>query len=935
MPVLKPDDEIGGYTIIRLIARGGMGEVYLARQVSIDRLVAVKVLFPALAKRDARFADQFLREAQAAGRLNHTHIIAVHNVGEQQLRGVTLRYFSMEYVDGENFRDMLDRTGPIDHRLITQVMQEAGAALAYAARMGMTHHDVKPENIMLTRDGRVKLADFGLAMHHTDVEEAAFDEQGRRKVMGTPRYMSPEQARAKPTDHRSDQYSFGATVFHLITGHPPYRRDTARDLMLAQVSEPVPDPADYCELPEAWRRFIMRLMAKDPDQRYPDPDAFLEAIHQITQQPEPSGRRPARTRRRHDEVPATATGSRPLPMVIVVAALIALGAGIVFWWTLHSPDQTDDDDSAQTAEDDGEQRALERARAFIADLDDDPETALGQLQGSEGLRRPYFQAAPGAMALLRTHQDTLLAAIEQQDLALIAAQAATLDEVEQLIADNRLRDAETLLDNNRILDISDASRRRDLQARQGALYRSIAQQRLVLFRQQQIAIDRADNDRALARLQDELDQLDVDEDQRTQLAADITRRRQDFAERASAQAEQEEERRRAIWETLSGRALRHRAQRSQRQEPDLRSLLMTAESHRPQLTGSDYETKAAELAAIARRAMAANEALEQHLADHNETITVQRPRQAPVPARLLGLDSSLRLLVDLDHSGTRMAVNLEDTDSDLAAILTRAVAGLDEPAAHVAAFLWCYDLPGAGYQLHQDADSHQTRTIVALLRTQGEALNTSPPHLASAMSGSDDDTWSIDFSEASDGVLALFEGQGVTRDDQRLRWHCTQAAPLLTVHQRHTMAEDALPTLRLIRPLGSTTTIDFSLTPGSVLLIGCERAGRRVRVGIDTRDHDRTWLDVALDRDGHVVFDDHEPQSVPPLLGQLRLRMDLDDEGLVMRLSLVDSEQRLPLPTQRYPLPGTDPAHLIIQTIQQEGSSQLDLARIVIQGNAP
>ncbi|MFW6258503.1 MAG: serine/threonine protein kinase, partial [Halochromatium sp.] len=206
MTILQKDDRIGGYHIERLIGRGGMGEIYLARQTSIDRHVALKVLNPQLVQRDPKFAEQFTREAQAAGHITHPGIIAVHDVGQDTVRGGTVHYFSMEYVDGEDFRAILEREGPLDRELASEVMSEVARALAYAGRMGMVHRDVKPENIMRTRDGRIKLADFGLAMHITEPEDDDRDDQGRRKVLGTPRYMSPEQARGHSVDHRSDQY---------------------------------------------------------------------------------------------------------------------------------------------------------------------------------------------------------------------------------------------------------------------------------------------------------------------------------------------------------------------------------------------------------------------------------------------------------------------------------------------------------------------------------------------------------------------------------------------------------------------------------------------------------------------------------------------------------------------------------------------------------
>ena len=269
MAILKPGQELAGYQVVGFAGRGGMGEIYRARQVSIDREVALKILNPALVAKDPRFAEQFKAEARAAGRLNHPNIIAVHDVGQTTVGQTAIHYFSMEFVDGENLKTRIDRDGPIQIELVGEIMQAMADALMYAARMSMIHRDIKPENLMLTSDGHLKLADFGLAMQVEDSdtnESAALSAAGgdakKRKVMGTPRYMSPEQARGRPLDHRSDQYSLGATLFHLMTGQPPYRISDARELMKAHVREPVPDPFDVRAVPEAWRRLCMRLMAR-------------------------------------------------------------------------------------------------------------------------------------------------------------------------------------------------------------------------------------------------------------------------------------------------------------------------------------------------------------------------------------------------------------------------------------------------------------------------------------------------------------------------------------------------------------------------------------------------------------------------------------------------------------------------------------------------
>ena len=258
-----------------------MGEIFRARQLSIGREVALKILSPELARRNPQFATSFVEEARSAGRLNHPNIVAVHDVGKikHSEREEYLYYFSMEFVDGENLKQIIEREGVCPMPLLEKTMLGMVEALIYAESMSMIHRDIKPENIMVTKDGRIKLADFGLAQQmEGEAAEADRDEQGRIKVMGTPRYMSPEQARGKPLDSRCDQYSLGATLYHLFTGSPPYRRDGSRATMKAHVADPIPDPNDIVRVSPAWRKICMRMMAKSPDDRFENAQQLKEAI---------------------------------------------------------------------------------------------------------------------------------------------------------------------------------------------------------------------------------------------------------------------------------------------------------------------------------------------------------------------------------------------------------------------------------------------------------------------------------------------------------------------------------------------------------------------------------------------------------------------------------------------------------------------------------
>ena len=282
--LLQPKQQLAGYEIGELVGKGGMGEVYRARQISMDRVVALKILAPRLVKQDPIFAKRFVDEARAAGRLNHPNIIAVHDVGKAPMPGATgepdLDYFSMEYVDGESVKEVIERLGICPLSVVAQVTQGMSEALVYAEAQGIVHRDIKPDNIMITNGGVVKLADLGLALQLGGEEIVGEkDDQGRGKVMGTPLYMSPEQARALPVDSRSDQYSLGATIFHMLTGKPPFKGDNAKVIMRAHVFDPVPDPKEINpDVPEGWRQLAMRLLAKTPEERFPTAIAMRAAV---------------------------------------------------------------------------------------------------------------------------------------------------------------------------------------------------------------------------------------------------------------------------------------------------------------------------------------------------------------------------------------------------------------------------------------------------------------------------------------------------------------------------------------------------------------------------------------------------------------------------------------------------------------------------------
>jgi hypothetical protein len=251
------------YRILRKLGQGGMGQVYLAEQVSLGRKVALKVLHPEMAS-SPQAMQRFEAEARNVARATHANIVQVYDFKAAP----PLPYIVLEYVEGRNLKDFVARKGPPDVLLALSLIRQVASALQRAAELGLVHRDIKPENILLTRKGEVKVADFGLS-RCLEGEGSALNLTQTGVTMGTPLYMSPEQVQGQAVDSRTDIYSFGVTCYHMLAGHPPFRGESAFEVAVAHVTkQPVPLGTIRPDLPEALCAIVHKMMAKSPDARY-------------------------------------------------------------------------------------------------------------------------------------------------------------------------------------------------------------------------------------------------------------------------------------------------------------------------------------------------------------------------------------------------------------------------------------------------------------------------------------------------------------------------------------------------------------------------------------------------------------------------------------------------------------------------------------------
>ncbi|HYW49573.1 MAG TPA: serine/threonine-protein kinase [Gemmatimonadaceae bacterium] len=267
----------GRYAIERELGRGGMGAVYLARDLRLDRAVALKVL-PAEFAADSALRERFLRETRTSASFSHPNIVPVHAVEESD----DLVAFAMGYVEGESLGERVRRLGPLGTRDLVRLLQDVGYALAYAHGRGVVHRDIKPDNVMIERaTGRAQLMDFGIARAISNAPAASTSAGLTRvgEVIGTPEYMSPEQASGDTIDGRSDLYSLGLVAFFAATGQIAMGGATPQRILVRQLTEPVPSlVTTRPDLPLALTDAVDRCVMKEADDRFASAEALVEAI---------------------------------------------------------------------------------------------------------------------------------------------------------------------------------------------------------------------------------------------------------------------------------------------------------------------------------------------------------------------------------------------------------------------------------------------------------------------------------------------------------------------------------------------------------------------------------------------------------------------------------------------------------------------------------
>lgn len=339
--VFQPEQVIGGrYRVVRKLGGGGMADVYLCQDLTLGRQVAVKVLLQRYLD-DATFVERFRREAKAAAGLNQQNIVSIHDWGEVD----GTYYIVMEYVEGETLKDLVRRRGRLSGNEAVGLGLQLLTAVEFAHRAGIVHRDIKPQNVMLGRDGTVKVMDFGIAR----AGDSGMTEAG--SILGTAQYLAPEQAKGLRVDERSDLYSVGIVLYEILTGAVPFKGDSAVTVALKHVNEVAAEPAELVPgMPYALNQIVLKAMAKDPADRYQSAAEFARDLRAAREGgPVQAAAFDADGERTRVMSAGAAAGTtsvfdRPLPprhkrsrwplILVVILLLVVAAVAVALWWSM-------------------------------------------------------------------------------------------------------------------------------------------------------------------------------------------------------------------------------------------------------------------------------------------------------------------------------------------------------------------------------------------------------------------------------------------------------------------------------------------------------------------------------------------------------------------------------------------------------------------------
>jgi hypothetical protein len=421
---------IPGYTFLKRLGQGGMGEVFLAKQESLDRNVAIKLLPPEFAK-DKTYVQSFMKEARSAGKVTHENIMGSIDVGESNGR----YYFVMEYVQGETLFRLIKQQKTIPEAKALDIARQVARGLRHAFAQGLIHRDIKPQNILVTPEGQAKVCDFGLATELKS-DDAQLGEN-EENVHTTPAYASPEQCRAEPLDHRTDMYSLGVTLYEMLAGRRPFVAATPRELMTKHVTEfPQPPRTINPAISEEANQLVLRMLKKRKDERPKTYDELIAAFDSVMKSPSP------KTVRGLAAPDGEGAGRKKPPMALIAgaaAAVLLILVGAVVLLTRKPAAATAPATTAQTI-DPQIQRELDDMRAI-------QKTTMGR-PGEYPALRAKWKALEERYA--GTPHRAIFAAGRVDFEAAVNAEAETaarevIDEATRALADSRLADAHAAL----------------------------------------------------------------------------------------------------------------------------------------------------------------------------------------------------------------------------------------------------------------------------------------------------------------------------------------------------------------------------------------------------------------------------------------------------------------------------------------------------------